>query len=138
VETATDIDRLPSVEEPSPSYQVGYGRPPVHSRFKPGQSGNPSGRTKGSENLKTLFRKILKEEVSLREGAEVRKISKAEAVMRGLVVGAMKGDARSVATLLRLAELCGDFEEPSAQITQITRVIVDWAGDRASEAGHAA
>ena len=24
--------------------QVGYGKPPVHSRFKPGHSGNPKGR----------------------------------------------------------------------------------------------
>ena len=25
-------------------YEVGYGKPPKHSRFKPGQSGNPKGR----------------------------------------------------------------------------------------------
>src|SRR5689334_19125820 len=83
---------------------VGYKRPPVHSRFKPGQSGNPSGRAKGSQNLKSLFDKILKEEVSLREGTEVRKVSKAEALMRGLVVGALKGDTRNLLTLFRLAE----------------------------------
>jgi hypothetical protein len=56
-----------------PEYRVGYKRPPVHTRFKPGQSGNPSGRSKGSQNLQTLFTKILAEEVSLREGANVRK-----------------------------------------------------------------
>jgi hypothetical protein len=73
--------------EPTTSdYEVGYGRPPVHSRFKPGVSGNPSGRPKGTPNLKTLFNRILKEEVSLREGAEVRKVTKAEALMRGLVL----------------------------------------------------
>lgn len=32
---------------PDLSYRVGYGRPPLHSRFKQGQSGNPSGRPKG-------------------------------------------------------------------------------------------
>jgi hypothetical protein len=31
--------------------KVGYGRPPVHSRFKPGHSGNPKGRPKGQRNL---------------------------------------------------------------------------------------
>jgi hypothetical protein len=30
------------------SYEVGYGRPPVASRFRKGQSGNPSGRRKAS------------------------------------------------------------------------------------------
>ena len=82
--------------------KVGYGCPPVHSQFKPGQSGNPSGRAKGGQNLKTLFNKILSEEVSLREGAGVKKVSKAEAVLRGVVLGALKGDPRSMAMLLRL------------------------------------
>ena len=91
-----------------PDKEVGYKRPPLHSRFKPGQSGNPSGRAKGSQNLKTLFQKILKEEVSLREGSDVRKVSKAEAIMRGLVVGALKGDTRSTVTLFRLAEQTGE------------------------------
>ena len=63
--------------------RIGYCSPPVHSRFKPGQSGNPSGRSKGSQNLKTLFNKVLDEEISLREGADVKKITKAEAIVRG-------------------------------------------------------
>jgi hypothetical protein len=103
---------------------VGYKRPPVQSRFKPGQSGNPSGRPKGSQNLKTLFNKILKEEVSLREGAEVRTVSKAEALMRGLVIGALKGDTRSLGTLLRFAEQTGQFDEPHTPVSQITRIVL--------------
>ena len=116
--TATQLER-------SRDYEVGYRRPPVHSRFKPGQSGNPSGRPRGSQNLQTLFNKILKEEVSLREGQLVRKVSKAEAILRGLVIGAMKGDTRHVATLFRIAEQCGQFEEPRREIDQITRIIID-------------
>jgi hypothetical protein len=92
-------------------YEVGYCKPPEHRRFQPGRSGNPSGRPKGSPNLKTLFQKILKEQISLREGNVTKKISKAEAVMRGLVIGALKGDPRSVMTLLRIAEQTGEFEE---------------------------
>lgn len=117
-----------SNEDPSKKAlkKVGYKSPPAHSRFKPGQSGNPSGRAKGSQNLKTLFQKILKEEVSLREGSEVRKVSKAEALMRGLVVGALKGDTRSIGTLFRLAEQTGEFEDPSNPVTGITRVIIGW------------
>src|ERR1041384_4411981 len=85
------------------SYAGGYCRPPVHSRFKPGQSGNPSGRVKGSKNLKTLFHQILNEEITLREGGEVKKMSKAEAMMRGLIISALKGDTRSLTTMFRLA-----------------------------------
>ena len=103
---------------------VGYKRPPVHSRFKPGQSGNPSGRRKGSRNLKTLFNQVLAEEISLREGSDLKKVSKAEALIRGLVVGALKGDARSLATLFRLAEHTGHFEEPNEPIHRIERIII--------------
>src|SRR5689334_15285951 len=94
-----------------PDDKVGYKRPPQHSRFKPGQSGNPSGRPKGSQNLKTLFHKIMKEEVQLREGSDVSRVTKAEALMRGLVIGALKGDTRSTSVLLRLAEQMGQFDE---------------------------
>lgn len=111
---------------------VGYKRPPVHTRFKPGQSGNPSGRAKGSQNLQTLFKKILNEQISLREGLRVRKVSKAEAVLRGLVIGALKGEARSVDTVFRLAEKIGQFEqnkEQQASVTEIRRIIVGWKSD---------
>jgi len=110
---------------------VGYKRPPVHSRFKPGQSGNPSGRAKGSQNLKTLFNKILKEEVSLREGSDIRKVSKAEALMRGLVIGALKGDTRSLGTLFRLAEQTGQFNDPGEPVTRIQ--LVSWMPPAAAD-----
>src|SRR5688572_2092829 len=93
------------------SYVVGYKRPPQHTRFQPGRSGNPSGRPKGAANLRSLFEKIMKEEISLREGDVTKKITKAEAILRGLFVGAMKGDTRSQMTLFRLAEQVGQFEE---------------------------
>ena len=39
-------------------YQVGYCRPPLHSRFKPGQSGNPKGRPKQSRNMRTIVKQV--------------------------------------------------------------------------------
>jgi len=41
--------------QPDHDYEVGYGRPPVHARFRPGQSGNPKGRPKGSRNKRTAM-----------------------------------------------------------------------------------
>jgi hypothetical protein len=38
---------------------VGYGQPPVASRFKPGTSGNPKGRPRGAKNLKTLVKEAM-------------------------------------------------------------------------------
>src|SRR5258707_1501272 len=94
-----------------PPARVGYGCPPVHSQFKPGESGNPSGRAKGSQNLKTLFNNVLDEEISLRDGADVKRITKAEAIVRGVVVGALKDDSRNTAILFRLADHVGQFQD---------------------------
>jgi Family of unknown function (DUF5681) len=121
-----DDDTTPAPQAP---VKVGYCNPPVHTRFKPGQSGNPSGRAKGSQNLKTIFNKILDEEISLREGSEVKKVTKAEALVRGMVVGALKGDQRNLLMLFRVAEQTGQFEDKGADITEIRRVIVRWKGD---------
>src|SRR3979490_3206407 len=128
-----DADDNENREAKTPA-RIGYCSPPVHSQFKPGQSGNPSGRRKGSQNLKTLFNKVLNEEISLRDGADVKRITKAEAVVRGLVVGALKGDPRNLAMLLRLAEQAGQFQDGPSDITEIRRVIVRWQGDNDEEA----
>jgi len=40
-------------------YEVGYGKPPHHTRFVKGQSGNPRGRPRGAKNMKTLLNKAL-------------------------------------------------------------------------------
>jgi len=40
--------------------KVGKGHPPVETRFKPGQSGNPKGRPKGSRNWRTCFYEVCK------------------------------------------------------------------------------
>jgi hypothetical protein len=112
-------------DDTATDYVVGYRRPPLHSRFQPGQSGNPSGRPKGSPNLKSILEQVLREQISLREGNVTKKITKAEAIIRGLVIGAMKSDFRSQATLFRLVEQIGQFEEMPDHPRVIERVIVD-------------
>ena len=58
----------------------GYGRPPKDGRFKPGCSGNPSGRPKGARNLTTDLENILKKRVEIREDGKPRYASSLEAI----------------------------------------------------------
>src|ERR1700737_2005927 len=105
-------------------YTVGFRRPPLHTRFKPGVSSNPSGRPKDSKNFKTLLHSILTEQISLQEGSQSRKISKAEAIIRRLIIGALKGDTRDLPALFRLAEQTGQFGEKPEPLTRIERIIL--------------
>lgn len=57
-------------------YAIGYGKPPVHSRFRKGRSGNPKGRPKGRANLKTDLLAELTETIVIREGDRQLRVSK--------------------------------------------------------------
>jgi hypothetical protein len=80
----------------------GYGNPPIHTRFKKGQSGNPKGRPKGSKNLATLLERVLTEQVVITENGKRRSISKLEASFKQLLNGAAIGDLAAMRQLYAL------------------------------------
>ena len=85
-------------------YEVGYGKPPPHSQFRPGQSGNPAGRRKGVRNLKTDVKRTLAMPVKVKEGGRTRTRSTQEAALMVLREKALNGDTRALDRLLELAE----------------------------------
>ncbi len=87
-------------DEDKPEYAVGFGKPPRHTRFCKGQSGNPKGRPRGAKNLATLMEKVLKEPVVISENGKRRRITKREALIKQLVNKAIAGDPRSIKLLL--------------------------------------
>ena len=78
-------------------FKVGPGRPPLHTRFKKGQSGNPGGRSK--KNLSALLADALNEPVFLTIDGERRKITKREAVVHQLVDKSTSADLRATKML---------------------------------------
>ena len=82
------------------SYEVGYGRPPVHTRFKPGQSGNPAGRRKGQPGVQELIMREAARLVKVKRGEEIETITKYEVVIRQLWKVAMEGDLIAIRFLL--------------------------------------
>ena len=97
----------------SNDYEVGYGKPPPHTQFRAGQSGNPAGRRKGVRNLATDVKRILKVPVKVKENGRSRKISTQEGALMVLREKALKGDPRS---LDRLLEYASRFNNDAAEI----------------------
>jgi vacuolar-type H+-ATPase catalytic subunit A/Vma1 len=97
-------------------YEVGYGKPPLHTRFRRGQSGNPRGRPAESRNLATLVNEALNEPVLVVENGGRRKISKREAIIKQLVNRSAKADWRAIKTLLDIVrEIEGRIEPEPAE-----------------------
>lgn len=84
-------------------YRVGRGRPPMHSRFKKGQSGNPKGRAVGRANNKTLINQALREMVSIELGDKVRKVPLIKGVVLKQGMAAIQGDPRCAAAVHKFA-----------------------------------
>ena len=87
-----------------PGYEVGYGKPPKETRFKPGQSGNPGGRPKGAKNkrpgmheerMKDIILDEAYREITVRDGDRTVTIPMVQAVMRSMAVEAAKGQHRA-------------------------------------------
>jgi hypothetical protein len=78
---------------PQDDYVVGYRKPPLHTRFRKGRSGNPTGgrRDMEIEPAKKLMRKEAYRLIPVRDGDRVRKISVLQAVVRSLFARAAKG-----------------------------------------------
>jgi hypothetical protein len=103
------------------AYAVGYGKPPRHSRFEPGQSGNPRGRPPGSKNLSSLLKKALDEPVIVVENNRRRRIAKREAIVKQFVNQSAKGDLKATQLLLSiLRDLESGAEPGSADADKIT------------------
>jgi hypothetical protein len=87
-------------------YIVGKGKPPEHTRFQKGQSGNPTGRRKGSKNVATLLEQVLNERVVVTENGKRKRITKLHAMLKQLVNQAASGDNRAIKQLIPLAQTC--------------------------------
>lgn len=91
---------------------VGYGRPPKHSRFKKGQSGNPKGRPKGARNFENELLDELSERITVRERGVTQRVSKRRAILKRMVEKALQGDARAAKALFDMLRLATSVLPP--------------------------
>jgi hypothetical protein len=85
-------------------YEVGYGKPPAQTQFKPGQSGNPRGRPQGARNkrpalneerLKSIILEEAYRAIRINDGDRQIKVPMAQAIVRAVAVNAVKGQQRA-------------------------------------------
>lgn len=93
-------------------YEVGNKKPPKHSRFKPGVSGNPRGRPKGSVNLRTRVTQQLNQNMTVTSNGRPVKMRKNELIARQIVDKAIKGDLKAAMLAIKLDD------EASAMISK--------------------
>ncbi len=86
-----------------PGYQIGYGKPPLHSRFQKGRSGNPAGRPRVPKGVRALILRLLDEKVSFTENGQKRTVSRRNIIVIQIVNKAALGDLRFQALLLQYA-----------------------------------
>ncbi len=89
-------------EHQAPGYTVGYGRPPAHTRFKKGSSGNPKGRPRKEAAGQNAIQ-ILSDPIPVRIGDRTAALEPLEIVIRKKLKDALQGKDRALMELCRLA-----------------------------------
>ncbi len=102
-------------------YEVGYGKPPQSTRFRPGQSGNPRGRRKDRRNFKTYLHEELETKVTVTKDGRQRTMMKVQLIATQLVNTAVKGDLKSIEYLMRLLDLMN----PSGDVAQGDKMLTE-------------
>ena len=108
-------------------YQVGYGKPPLDTRFQKGRSGNPNGRPRGRKNMSTLLNNALNGSVIVTENGRRKKITKREAIVTQLVNKSASADLKAtqmVLAMLRDIEARADDSADPAVFTEADQQII--------------
>ncbi|RVQ65009.1 hypothetical protein EKN06_14505 [Croceicoccus ponticola] len=108
---------------PAASSPVGPGNPPVSTRFKPGQSGNPAGRPPKERSLLKHVENELDAEMRIKVGEEFLRLTKREALAKRMVNSALEGDAKAIAALLRLLGTASDSNENASATVPLESVM---------------
>jgi len=97
-----------SAQKDEKPYEVGKGKTPKEHRLKKGVSGNPSGKKKGTKNLKTILEEELKSKIEITENGKKKKVTKQHALIMALLAQGIKGNTQASNTAFKLiAEVFG-------------------------------
>src|SRR6266516_8150431 len=107
-------------EATTPSYEVGYKKPPRHSQFKPGNRCNPQGRGKRKvETEAEILKRVLNFPAEFRHRGKSKRAPRIELMIRRLGAAALKGDVGAAAMLLNIRAHCEKYGDINPTIIRI-------------------
>jgi hypothetical protein len=105
---------------------VGYKKPPQHTQFKPGQSGNPKGRPKKTASLTEIVAKEVRRKIQIVINGKRKRVSVLEAIVKQHLSKAAAGDPKSVAILFgQLKEAPPETRNKLGEVLQELRAAHD-------------
>lgn len=100
--------------DPKRPYEVGYGRPPKHTQFPKGSSGNRKGRPKGPRSIGARLKRELDQLVTISQDGERYSVTKREAILLQLIKRAISRNPRAMDLLLKqIRAIEPEEEEPN-------------------------
>jgi hypothetical protein len=104
---------------------VGYGKPPRAHQYRPGQSGNKTGRPKGSRNEATILNEILDHKVVLNDRGKTRRITLLEAILRKVAEDGLRGNIKSIGFLLNRYYAAAAGGVAQADLSEDDKAVLD-------------
>ena len=105
---------------------IGYKRPPAHSRFVKGKSGNPNGRPKGTHVGSTLANLINQTITVTLEGIP-RKMPLTEALAMSLAHRALAGNTAAAREFMKIVEkVAAEQRNAEEKPDRIEKMVISW------------
>lgn len=123
-------------KNPEGDYEIGFAKPPKHTRFKLGQSGNPRGRPKKNKDLNRLIQVELDATISVQEAGREKRITKREAIIKQLINRAIKGDPKATQFVLGHLEKNREVERFTPTDTDDAALLAAFLGTDSKEDDH--
>jgi hypothetical protein len=114
-------------------YDVGFGKPPKHSQFQKGNNANPNGR-RGKHKppaIADVINSVFDGVAEYRDRGRAKKALRRELTIKTHVSRALKGDLKSIETLLMLRTQAQASGDSGVQRFEIT----DWMPDYPGQTG---
>jgi uncharacterized protein DUF5681 len=116
-------------------YEVGFGKPPKHTQFKKGQSGNPAGRPRFAfEEDEAPLRRYMLEPITVNVKGKKKQMPTVDVIVKTIIQQAVQGCRASQKLIIQASGgLTALREEWKRQMTKADEAYIEWVRKSADE-----